>query len=365
MYPVRVKYNVNMNEIKSVVLAHFSRYPRMGLSDAVKLVYQNEWAGGHLIADEADSLRRLEAECRPLAPDPSREAFEDIGNGLCRLHLASPLCGEMERATVNRFFVNTANETKGDAKSFEKKLMVLRQCCLDGELPFPAAELDAYLGAHKAQGYPPVSHSETYRAAYRPAYRVVGAAYRDYIEIFRGIDALMREKETVYVAVDGNCGSGKSTLASLIGGVYQCNVFHMDDYFLTPQLRTGERLAEIGGNVDYVRFREEVIAGLLAGGAFTYRPYDCSRQELAAPVAAAPRRLNIVEGAYSLHPTLIGLYDLKIFMGIDAGEQSRRILERNGAAMHRRFMEEWVPMENRYFSVMGIPEKCDLIYGRK
>ena len=36
-------------------------------------------------------------------------------------------------------------------------------------------------------------------------------------------------------------------------------------------------------------------------------------------------------------------------------------MERNGAKMFRRFVNEWIPMENRYFENMKIPEKCDFI----
>ena len=41
----------------------------------------------------------------------------------------------------------------------------------------------------------------------------------------------MCSQSKVNVAVDGNSGAGKSTLADLIGDVYDCNVFHMDDFF--------------------------------------------------------------------------------------------------------------------------------------
>ena len=34
----------------------------MQLQDMVKLIYQNEFAGGHMIADEKESLKRLEDE---------------------------------------------------------------------------------------------------------------------------------------------------------------------------------------------------------------------------------------------------------------------------------------------------------------
>ena len=48
------------------------------------------------------------------------------------------------------------------------------------------------------------------------------------------------------VAIDGNSGAGKSTLAALIADVYDCNLFHMDDFFLRPEQRTEERLKETG-----------------------------------------------------------------------------------------------------------------------
>jgi uridine kinase len=78
-------------------------------------------------------------------------------------------------------------------------------------------------------------------------------------------------------------------------------------------------------------------------------------------VHVAPKKLNVIEGSYSMHPALAGHYDLRVFLSVDAVEQSRRILERNGPALHRRFMEEWVPKENRYFEEFGIASKCDIV----
>ena len=77
--------------------------------------------------------------------------------------------------------------------------------------------------------------------------------------IRKKIDELLTQKETVIVAIDGKCTSGKTTLASKLAEIYDCNVFHMDDFFLRPEQRTPERFAEVGGNVDYERFQEEVL----------------------------------------------------------------------------------------------------------
>ena len=157
----------------------------------------------------------------------------------------------------------------------------------------------------------------------------------------------------VVVAIDGKCTSGKTTLASKLAEIYDCNVFHMDDFFLRPEQRTPERFAEVGGNVDYERFQEEVLLPLQSGKAFSYRPFDCSTFTLAAPVAVAPKRLNIIEGTYSHHPYFGNPYDLKILLTVDEETQQQRILERP-SFLHKRFFEEWIPMENRYFDGFAI-----------
>ena len=165
------------------------------------------------------------------------------------------------------------------------------------------------------------------------------------------IDALLGEKNMVVVSIDGKCTSGKTTLASQLAEIYDCNVFHMDDFFLRPEQRTPERFAEIGGNVDYERFREEVLLPLKSGKAFSYRPFDCSTFTIAAPVAVTPKKLNIIEGTYSNHPYFGNSYDLKILLTVDEETQRQRILERP-VFLHKRFFEEWIPMENRYFDVL-------------
>lgn len=269
----------------------------------------------------------------------------------------------IDLATINTFFVNTSNSFSGSIQRFEEKLEILKQCCKRKMLPYPETEVEDYLKEYKERGYPPVSHSEVYRLTYSPSYRIVDARYQDFFEIFCRIDALMKSKDRVIVAIDGNCASGKSTLAAFVADVYNdCNIFHMDDFFLTPELRTEERMKEVGGNVDYVRFKEEVIEGLKSGKEFCYCRYDCQRETFHEPIKVVPKKLNIIEGSYSMHPTLRENYDLKIFLHLEPEEQSRRILERNGPKMHRIFINLWIPLENRYFSEMKIKEQCDLVY---
>ena len=162
------------------------------------------------------------------------------------------------------------------------------------------------------------------------------------------IDALLEKQTFVTVAIDGRCASGKTTLAARLAELYECNVFHMDDFFLRPEQRTPARFAEPGGNVDYERFHEEVLIPLAARQPFTYRPFDCGTFTLAEPVSVSPKRLAIVEGTYSHHPHFGDPYDLKLLLTVDPATQRRRILRRP-AHLHARFFDTWIPLEERYF----------------
>lgn len=181
-----------------------------------------------------------------------------------------------------------------------------------------------------------------------------------YTDITKRIDLLLLEKDQVILAIDGSCTAGKTTLAEMLAQQYDCNVFHMDDFFLRPEQRTPERYAEVGGNVDYERFSSEVLTPLKAGTAFFYRPFSCQTMALAQPAAITPKRLTIVEGTYSHHPCFAEPYDLTVFLTVKPELQRQRILQRP-AFLHRRFFEEWIPMEHRYFDGFSIAEKSDMV----
>jgi uridine kinase len=179
-------------------------------------------------------------------------------------------------------------------------------------------------------------------------------------ELLLHIDQLLKSPGTKIIAIDGNAGAGKSTLATLIAEEYPCNVFHMDHYFLPPEKKTKERLSQPGGNVDRERFKNEILESITKSKEFVYNIYDCKTDKLSLSPIIAPMKLNIVEGAYSMHPDLIGYYHLKIFISIDGEEQSSRILKRNGPDLHEMFINSWIPLENLYFTRLKIKEKADI-----
>lgn len=185
--------------------------------------------------------------------------------------------------------------------------------------------------------------------------------YKKLLEVFNLLSELMKNKKSVNIAIEGNSGAGKSTLAKSISSIYDINLFHMDDFFLRPEQKTVARLEEVGGNIDYERFNDEIISNLKSNTEFTYQKYNCQTLKLDKIHTVKPKTLNIVEGVYSMHPTLIDIYDYKIFLEIDEKTQTKRILDRNGEFMLDRFVNEWIPMENRYFKEMDIRNKSDVI----
>lgn len=180
------------------------------------------------------------------------------------------------------------------------------------------------------------------------------------MELLQAIDERLPRQERLLLAIDGGSASGKTTLAALLGQRYGCPVFHMDDFFLRPEQRTPQRLAEPGGNVDRERFFSEVLQPLRQGGPASYRRYDCQTGQLLPPVLRQAGQLNVIEGAYSMHPELSALYDLSVFLAVSPETQHRRILQREPAFKQQLFFQKWIPMENRYFQAFSIPERCDL-----
>lgn len=162
------------------------------------------------------------------------------------------------------------------------------------------------------------------------------------------------------IALDGRAAAGKTTLAYELKKIYDCNVFHVDDFFLRPEQRTAERLAEIGGNFDRERMLKEVIEPLLSGVPFSYRPYSCKLGALTEPIEVEPKKITVIEGSYACHPCLFNIYGLRFFLTVDKEEQLRRISKR-APMSYEAFKTKWIPLEEAYFEKFDISSRCDAV----
>lgn len=183
-------------------------------------------------------------------------------------------------------------------------------------------------------------------------------------EITKRINEILAISDRVVIGIDGDCAAGKTTLAAHLMTIYDCDVVHVDDFFLRPDQRTPERLAEPGGNVDYERLDADVLVKLKTGEAFSYRPFNCKTMAFDEPVQIVGKKLTIVEGSYAHHRTLVDNYDLTIFLTVNEDVQLTRILNRNGESQLQRFKDMWIPMEKHYAKIFNIVDQSDLIFDR-
>lgn len=343
-----------MSTVTALLQEHYVNFPGLTPQDAVKFLYQRFMGPGHLISDEEAAVQRLREEWDAVDADDTTPLSTPLGNGLCRLHLRRCKAMGLSPDTVARLFVLTARQVTPDRSGLEQALELVYS------LPLPPEEISAYLQEYRAQGCPLVSHSDRFRRRYSPAYRIVSEYYVNIIPVLAAIDRALENTPRLRVAIDGPCASGKSTLAGALHEIYDCPVIHMDDFFLRPEQRTPERLAQPGGNVDYERFSQEVLTPLLVGEDLHYRPWSCLRQDFEPSVVVPPAPLTVVEGSYSLREDLRSVYQLRIWAHADWDSRKKRLLERGGEDCLARFEQLWIPLEDTYFQKMKVHDCCQI-----
>ena len=70
--------DVGLDDFKNILLEHYMKHPKMQIQDMVKLIYQNEFGGGHFISDEKESLQRLTSELTNIKEDINEAHHTDL-----------------------------------------------------------------------------------------------------------------------------------------------------------------------------------------------------------------------------------------------------------------------------------------------
>lgn len=340
-----------MSEFVSIAQAHWARYPGMEPQDFGKLAYQSEFGPGHMSLGPDRVLAPILAEWEQAAPGPLPP--EPIGSGLCRFPITKALSTVMALPLLGRLFSITA--ARMEAGSMEGLLQKLDSLSV---LRIPGME--EWTAEYRRQGCPPVGHSAAFREAYRPHYRLLRQEMAGFFPALLEIEKLSRTREPAIVAIDGRCGSGKSSLAQLAEWSIPCQVVHMDDFYLPKDRRAPDWMEVPAGNMDLERFREEILRPAQAGALEDYRPFVCRTGRLEAPVELGCYPLTLVEGSYSLYPSLRWFYRKTIFLTCDAQTQRKRLQTRDAASLPA-FQTTWIPLEEQYFSQCALPDAQDLV----
>lgn len=178
-----------------------------------------------------------------------------------------------------------------------------------------------------------------------------------YKDITNKIDELIKDKDLVIVAIDGNSGSGKTTIANYLCTKYKdINIIHIDDFY---NMNKGEiSLDSVDGNINYEYLKENVI-DKLNEDEFKYLTFD-PHKEKTKENGYKKKKIVAIEGSYSLHPSLGKYYDLSIFLKLDKDTQNKRLIKRNGGDV-TSFINKWVKLEDNYISNYKIEEKADIL----
>lgn len=343
--------------MEALIAWHRQRHPLMEAQDVVKAVFQAMCGCGHLLAEEAEVTRRIHEEIASLSPSEDEPLTEPLGKEYVRLNLRRAMAESIRAEWIARLMAES------EAGTVHPDRLEVSQVILS--LPpdttgCPPDELEkAVEPLLKDTSWLP-SHSEAYRTAYKPAYRVIKRSLVPLLPVLSALGACWN-MERLLVSIDGPCGSGKTTFASMLCPIVDAACVPMDHFFLPHGQKSEQRLAQPGGNADWERLLEEVLAPWQRGDEIAYRPYDCHLDRMLAPVHLPRQKVTVLEGSYSLLPRLSAYADIRVFLTIDRDEQHRRILARNGEAGLRQFIARWIPLERAYFEAFSLPDDRCLV----
>ena len=183
-----------------------------------------------------------------------------------------------------------------------------------------------------------------------------------------------RDATPFLVALDGASGAGKSTVAALLSRDLEAVMVPGDDFFAAEITDAAWAALDPRGRaaaaIDWPRLRKEAIEPLLAGRIASWHPFDFAAGTradgtyamAAEPVERPPRRVIVLEGAYSCRPELGDLIDLSVLVIAPVADRRRRIVQREvdpewTDAWHTR----WDAAEEFYFTNIRPPSSFDLV----
>lgn len=344
-----------MTELQKILLAQAKNKNGFHTQDAIKLIYQNEFHAEHLIGSPEKVLQSLKEEIENNTLNTDFFS-EDIGNETVRFHLTK--CDEKAQQLIADFFMLSFENKVKSKESFLKKCNELIDLAKENNDFLPNEPVEKIISKYLQSGIRAIHHSDDFKNSNIVHYRIMNRKNAQMLLIcLKALDLVNKNGHCV-LAIDGKCGSGKTTVSSILQKELDCDVVHMDDFFLQSHQRTPLRNEMIGGNFDYERFTDEIIIPLSSRQLYSYRRFDCSKMELGETIELYNKPITIIEGSYSLHPILKNYYDISISLDIDSALQSQRILKRNGPKMHKQFIEKWIPKENQYFDTYHIIENA-------
>jgi hypothetical protein len=164
---------VDSERDKGLIQEHFSRRPLMKTTDVYKLLFQGVFGVGHIMGEEA--MERLQEEAGRIDPEDhlGEPLIEEItaDGSMVRVNLRPFLRRGLPLDGLFKVMKETAVE--GVAEDFLIGWRAFNELVESGVIAVDKGELERLNRELEEDGIRPRHHSEAYREAYYPAYRVV------------------------------------------------------------------------------------------------------------------------------------------------------------------------------------------------
>jgi len=169
----------NPASVTALIDQQLALHPHMQVQDAYKLLYQGVLGSEHLLGIQPGAFeQRLRLEFDALEPDAAESLFEIIhpAGALRRVNLQPYKAQSGDLARLAAACLNAARQPRGTLADLQAVWALFVLACQPGRWPgLTPADAQVFTGWLEQAGFPAVHHSEIYRQAHRPAYRLVGA----------------------------------------------------------------------------------------------------------------------------------------------------------------------------------------------
>lgn len=163
-----------MKFVGQLLGAHAARYPGLGLEDIYKLLHQAALGPAHAVEGSA-ARARLASELGALPDGPEEPLTDPISpdGRLGRVHLRTLMARGLDADLLADAFTETARSWQPATDKLARFCGCLGDLADTGGIAFARADVERYMSARAAEGWPAVHHSDAFRQRWRPAYRVV------------------------------------------------------------------------------------------------------------------------------------------------------------------------------------------------
>lgn len=162
--------NQLFKEFKKILIQHLEFYPLMQAEDIYKLAYQFSFGPAHFFFKSGEAERMIFEEAKGLVSEDNTIEIVEVGNGYYRYPLIdNPIYLNM----VCESFIKTVKLGQSNNVDFPKLLNDISTYLKDLKIDFDYNDFIELINKMKGIDYPAISHSDKYRKAYQPHYRLI------------------------------------------------------------------------------------------------------------------------------------------------------------------------------------------------